>query len=1021
MIEMIQLDCDNLEESTDCSIEQSVSNKGRKQREMQHEMGNGKMKRLSNGNRILCKIDPSLRCISASINTSKAYVVALTTLNSVVSSNSSGNSNGLYETFLIQLLDYTNHFGQKQPISFRKSPYFHQIQFLNENSFLLFCEMEGKGNLPLFRIELYKFQLNPKTGQLLTYPKLHAMICQYCVWYQWDPDKSYLYYLALTQDNTFQLFISRCIITEGIIAEPIHIYNVPIKESDGYSDPNHHCTNSKHLNSQYETCLHTCHQQSLMRAYYKGTDYCIISLDNDVNCLCRQIFYVGSQNRKFIMVQIYVLSHQQTISFAIPITKSNTYRRAFFGRQNNILIVFVPEEFLKLIMININEQPANLVTLSAPQDSTQLISNLADICKNVPEGDANLIPIFTNQANDFYALNLSNGDIYKYNINCDILLHIMKENVARSNKIDRTLPILHWSIIYQPKHKKRSDGSTFYDFSIAERMIQILYRHNKICSHERLENTYLFKEFILATSYMIASDIFKMEKEFLLMIPKSILSSYYNNSNNNNNKESSLYLLAQVGKNYMCNQDDNCLPLIAPQIQQSELILKNPYEIGSDDPPKGIPIVKTLWQFIGNRSDQQSSSFRSSSLGQIEFEKQLKKKQDDVSDDFISLYCRFAYCVYMKNILVNSRNVKNWLAKKWATAYTLIISDQVSRLFYLIQSACSAAIRSLDPSCEKFKEPPIAERKWYFELLVLFHRSLEEIGLPPPPHFHYEFSLIAFYVLPRRSFLQYVKRKVFLITKPFIDYIFNNNLCKDASLFNILLQYMVRSPNSMITTGSNATNAITGNNNSNNIQDRSTNLSLDGQIQSEIHYIECDMRYKHLLVSYYHSLAFQDKMLIDRMSTTYEGIMRRNSENQLQSLEKNMEEDDTISWDSHSILSPNLSDANSEHEFVSETTSNKHAPVISLINNSFNDSCSSHSVSSTDSSPNMVKNQQKPSSFSIGQASSFNLFGSGSYSSYKIQYQQQLQQQRLTERRKLFIQVHGNNLLQKYAPHLIIQ
>jgi len=1000
----------------------------------------------------LCQMDPSLHCVSASINTSSAHIVAMTTLRyTIVNATSNPVSSGLYETFLIQLSDYTNHFDQKQPILFKRSNHFQRIQFVSENSFLFFCVNEPRNNIgggnsgsnssgggsdhsnvstASFRIELYKFQLNKKTGQMMTAPTLYMLICDSCMWFQWDPDMSYLYYMASNKrkddgstasssslsssssssssHNNATLYVSCWALTESVKVDPVYRYNVPIKESDCYH--NHDKYRKKRASADFSN--HVSHQRMLMKGCCPGMDFTIVSLDNNVDCLCKQEIHDVAPNRRYIMIQIFILTHQQTIKFAIPIGRHDSQKFAFFGRQKNVLIAYVPGIFLKMITINRNEQPANLVTLSAASnDSSQSISNLSSVCKRSMESEAQLIPIFSRFKADSYVLNTTNGEIYSYLINSPALLHLLKANYMKNNNIERLLPMLNWSIMHESPLRKHIDNSLQLDFSFPEMIIYSLYQYNKEYSRQRLQSTYLFKEFILATSFMIASDIYKMEVEFLTCIPNSIIAAHpYHKVGS----APPINLLAEVGRSPTWNQDERSLPASANQTPISDMLLKNPYETEDSLSPSSAPaIVKTLWQKLSNKPEQEHVSEPQSTIprspSEMAFDKFIKTKQEHIESDYIALCWRFAFYQSLRGCISNAKIGKAWAAKKWAAGYTFIVAGQVSRLFQIIQSLSIRAIQSLDVSNENYGQATLEECKWYFHLLELFYRTLEELSVPVAPHFHFEFSLIAFHVLPRRTFMQYVRNKVIFITQAFVDYIHSTELCRDASFYNTLLHYMVRN------------------------RERNATSTRSARLQSELAYLESDTRCVHTLVSYYHSLAFQDKIATSLAVLEKENKSSRTTKS-LEShlIEKIFDDEDTASWDPYNYIYGN-SDVDSETDATQDYSDPAFSPMASFMNNMHGQHVGSYSGSSSymsfsRSRPNSPPSTRSfngqyspnstPPSSTLMPPSSLHRRSNSFSNSNQNMSQPQHHSLQLTDSRRFFIHEHSIGILREHIPWL---
>ena len=137
------------------------------------------------------------------------------------------------------------------------------------------------------------------------------------------------------------------------------------------------------------------------------------------------------------------------------------------------------------------------------------------------------------------------------------------------------------------------------------------------------------------------------------------------------------------------------------------------------------------------------------------------------------------YEEYIKFAIFYGKSIKNWNAKKWASEFNAILTEEMELLSETIMSQKNE------------------EEKYFFILMECFYTSLLlDYRLPPPAEFNFNFVISGFKALERDIFYQYCDRGVFEINNQVINALCQADLltkeCKeDIHCLNYLLKISV--------------------------------------------------------------------------------------------------------------------------------------------------------------------------------------------------------------------------------------
>lgn len=135
----------------------------------------------------------------------------------------------------------------------------------------------------------------------------------------------------------------------------------------------------------------------------------------------------------------------------------------------------------------------------------------------------------------------------------------------------------------------------------------------------------------------------------------------------------------------------------------------------------------------------------------------------------------FLFSLFFENFLIFTKKKvvsKPHLIRVYAAEFVTIVTQEIKLLFSWIRQMFrlkQEEILAKDISRETAEKLKFDAKMWYFEVLEQFYISLEELGVPPPCGFQYDFARTGFEVLPTQVFIQYVEREVFVIDTQFLD------------------------------------------------------------------------------------------------------------------------------------------------------------------------------------------------------------------------------------------------------------
>jgi len=134
------------------------------------------------------------------------------------------------------------------------------------------------------------------------------------------------------------------------------------------------------------------------------------------------------------------------------------------------------------------------------------------------------------------------------------------------------------------------------------------------------------------------------------------------------------------------------------------------------------------------------------------------------------------YEEYVRLAVTHLGKNKNWNAKKWASEFSNIVTEEMELLFETIMSQKNE------------------EEVYYFKLMECFYTSLLlDFRLPSPSDFNFNFVFSGFKALEREIFYQYCDRGVFEITNQIINALCQSDLLGKENEEDIYcLNYLLR-------------------------------------------------------------------------------------------------------------------------------------------------------------------------------------------------------------------------------------
>jgi hypothetical protein len=699
---------------------------------------------------VLYVFDKIVKCLSASVNSSGTVLAYTLFTKGKETSNQVGTPDaegGKYTTYLVELQNKN----QIMHYQFEGS-HFQKIQFIYHNvnrscSYYNFLYMKEKNKISMYRL----FTEKSKNITLIkNQPESHSVYAYHHIWAQWDPEYSLLYSLEKCaskqngspvtnpKEQTMNCILKCCSFSIPDRPAKIFEYVIPVKFAKKV--PNSGVLKSKYENFPWRNG-HCSIDNSML--------FQIVKMNNGI-CFCQQhvryknihdheaFAYNTSDNRQnepfTIDITIYVLHHRVKIDYSIPVNHLNNVNpldypelRVFFGHCNNLLVIYLPGSHLQFLDVCSDHKPIPSLRFDgryAPHlpffyNSVEMALGIHTTLGSGPNA-VNML------------LNLKKGIVYSYHINKQAL----KNWVQDMNEDKDLVSLIHIITI----HLK--------DYNFLDEIMDILLSYKY-----RTRLSEAIEEYLTAITYSRCDE--KVEKTYLQFIPISTIERRdiqdfpdfkIQNFPNSEIEQRGSMTVRTPHKHCTSYMLKSALSYKSFGRRRSVSTSPGPTSPNFASSLSESPPIKTVLSKWFSLPPFFSKTAGNSKLYQL--------TDAQVVEDIYCIYSKRLFNDTLLEVLLTGNRdskIKQTLPK-FVSDYTIILANEVKELFKKIR-----------------KEEYTAQ---YFRVIECFNNALEESCFPIPNEFTSHFGMVAYHVLSRSLFMQYISRGIIKVTDDLLKHIY---------------------------------------------------------------------------------------------------------------------------------------------------------------------------------------------------------------------------------------------------------